>query len=372
MITTMKVRLKPTPEQEVKLFQSASTARFVYNWTLNKQQENYKNGGKFIFDNILRKEITQLKKTEDFKWLNDVSCNVAKQAVKDACNAYKRFFKKQSAFPKFKSKKKTRPSFYNDSVKLKVKQDLVLIEKVGWLKTSEQIPMNIKYYNPRITFDNKYWYISVGYETTYPTQELTDEVLGIDLGVKDLAVCSNGMVFTNINKSTEVKKKEKRLRRLQRKVSRKYQINKQGGEFAKTCNIIKIEKEIRLLQRSLANIRKNHLHQASSSIVKAKPRRIVLEDLNVKGMMKNKYLSKAVAQQCFYEFRRQIEYKSERMGVEVILADRWFPSSKMCNSCGCINRGLTLGQRVYKCDCGYVNDRDLNAALNLAQYGSTV
>ena len=232
--------------------------------------------------------------------------------------------------------------------------------------------MNIKYYNPRITFDNKYWYISVGYETTYPTQELTDEVLGIDLGVKDLAICSNGMVFKNINKSEEVKKKEKRLRRLQRKVSRKYQMNKKGGKFAKTCNIIKVEKEIRLLQRSLANIRKNHLHQSTSSIVKTKPRRIVLEDLNVKGMMKNKYLSKAVAQQCFYEFRRQIEYKSERMGIEVVLADRWFPSSKICNSCGCINRELTLGQRVYKCDCGYVNDRDLNAALNLAQYGLTV
>ena len=372
MITTIKVRLKPTPEQEAKLFQSAGTARFIYNWTLHKQQENYKNGGKFIFDNVLRKEITQLKKTKEFAWLNDFSNNIPKQAVKDACDAYKRFFKKQSGFPKFKSKKKTRPSFYNDNVKLKVKQDLVLIEKVGWIKTSEQLPMNIKYYNPRITFDNKYWYISVGYETTYPTQELTDEVLGIDLGVKDLAICSNGVVFKNINKIGEVKKKEKRLRRLQRKVSRKYQMNKKGGEFAKTCNIIKVEKEIRLLQRSLANIRKNHLHQSTSSIVKTKPRKIVLEDLNVKGMMKNKYLSKAVAQQCFYEFRRQIEYKSERMGIEVVLADRWFPSSKICNSCGCINRELTLGQWVYKCDCGYVNDRDLNAALNLAQYGLTV
>lgn len=372
MITTIKVRIRPTPEQEAKLFQSSGTARFIYNWTLNRQQENYKNNGTFIFDNDLRKELTRLKKTEEFKWLNDVSNNVSKQAVKDACTAYKRFFKKQSAFPKFKSKKKTRPSFYNDTGKLKVKQGLVLIEKVGWVKTSEQLPMDTKYYNPRITFDNKYWYISVGYDVNYQTQDLTDEVLGVDLGIKDLAICSNGMVFKNINKQAEVKKKEKRLRRLQRKVSRKYQKNKKGGKFVKTCNIIKIEKEIRLLQRSLANIRKNHIHQATTSIVKTKPRRIVMEDLNVKGMMKNKHLSKAVAQQCFYEFRRQIEYKSERMGIEVVFADRWYPSSKMCHSCGRIDHGLTLGQRVYICDCGYVKDRDLNAALNLAKYGITV
>lgn len=166
MILTKKIRLKPTKKQTSLLFQSAGTARWVYNWTLGRQKENYDNGGKFLSDNVLRKEITQLKKTDDFKWLSNVSNNVAKQAVKDACNSYKRFFKKQSGFPKFKKKNKVTPSFYNDNVRLKAKPNkTVLIEKVGWVKTSEQLPCDTKYMNPRIKFDGKYWYLTVGIET---------------------------------------------------------------------------------------------------------------------------------------------------------------------------------------------------------------
>ena len=163
MILAKKVRLYPTKEQEQKLWQSVGTTRFIYNYTLTKQEENYRNGGKFISDGIIRKELTQLKKSE-LIWLNEVSNNVAKQAVKDACNAYKRFFKGLAKKPKFKSKKKSKPSFYNDTSKLKVKEKKVLIEKVGWIKTNEQIPRDVKYNNPRITYDNKYWYLSVGVE----------------------------------------------------------------------------------------------------------------------------------------------------------------------------------------------------------------
>ena len=297
---TKKVRLRPSKQQELQLYKSAGTSRFIYNWTLAKQQENYKQGSKFISDSILRKEITQLKKTEDFKWLNEISNNIPKQAVKDACTAYKRFFKGQAKFPKFKSKKKTKPSFYNDTHRLRVKEKLVLLQRVGWIRTSEQLPMNTKYYNPRITFDGKYWYISISIEEENSYEELTDESLGIDLGIKELATCSNGTVYKNINKSSKVKKLEKRLRRLQRKVSRKYQKNKKGSTFVKTCNIIKLEKQIKLLQRRLSNIRKNYLHQTTSSIVKTKPRRIVIEDLNVNGMMKNRHLAKAIQKQGFY------------------------------------------------------------------------
>ena len=196
MILAKKIRLYPTAEQEYKLWQSVGTARFIYNWALNKQEENYKNGGKFIKDNDLRKEITQLKKDE-LPWLNEVSNNVAKQAVKDCCNAYKNFFKGLADKPRFKSRKKSRPSFYNDTDKLKVKEKSVLIEKVGWIKTKEQIPMSVKYTNPRVSYDNKYWYISVGIEEEQPTVKLTDVSLGIDVGIKDLAVCSNGMTFKN-------------------------------------------------------------------------------------------------------------------------------------------------------------------------------
>lgn len=365
---TKKVRLRPNQQQEVQLYKSSGTARFIYNWVLGKQQENYKKGNKFISDSILRKEITQLKKTEEFNWLNDVSNNVPKQAVKDSCNAYKRFFKGQAKFPKFKSKKKTKPSFYNDTQKLKVKEKLVLLEKIGWVRTSEQLPIDTKYYNPRITFDGKYWYLSVSIEEENEYEELNNESLGIDLGIKELAICSDGTIYGNINKTVKVKKLEKRLRRLQRKVSRKYQNNKEGSTFVKTCNIIKLEKQIKLLQRRLSNIRKNHLHQTTTSIVKTKPRRIVIEDLNVKGMMKNRHLAKAIQNQSFYEFRRQIEYKCKRKGIELIIADRFFPSSKTCSNCGTINKNLKLSDRIFNCECGFSADRDFNASVNLANY----
>ncbi len=370
MILTKKVRLRPTKEQESQLWKSVGTARWTYNWTLNRQQENHKQGGKFLSDNALRKEITQLKQTEEFKWLSDVSNNVAKQAVKDACNAYKKFFKGLSKFPKFKSRKKSKPSFYNDTAKLKVKRNLVLIEKVGWIKTSEQLPMNVKYTNPRISFDKKYWYISVGIEEEIEQTKLTDQVIGIDLGIKDLAVCSDGQIFKNINKTKEIRRTEKHLRRLQRKSSRKYKMNKKEGDrFVKTSNLIKIEKKIQRLHRRLANIRNNHIHQATNAIAKTKPCKVVMEDLNVSGMMKNRYLSKALANQKLYEFICQMKYKCKKYGIEFIQVDRFYPSSKTCSSCGMIKKDLKLSDRVYKCECGLEIDRDLNASINLANYG---
>lgn len=371
MILAKKVRLYPTKEQEEKLWQSVGTARFIYNWTLAKQEENYRNGGKFIPDNVLRKEITQLKKNE-LTWLNEVSNNVAKQSVKDACNSYKRFFKGLSGKPKFKSKKRSKKSFYNDNGKLKVKKgNLVNIEKVGWIKTNEQLPIGVKYSNPRISYDNKYWYLSVGIEQEEIQEELTNVSLGIDLGLKNLAICSDGTIYKNINKTYIVRKIEKRLKRLQRQVSRKYELNKKGKEYVKTKNIIKLEKQIQQTHRRLANIRNNYLHQTTTSIVKTKPYRIVIEDLNVKGMMKNKYLSDAIRKQGFYEFRRQLEYKCKFRGIELIIADRFYPSSKTCSQCGKIKKDLKLSDRVYKCSCGLVIDRDLNASINLSKYKLT-
>jgi putative transposase len=369
LILTKKIRLKPTKDQEQQLWKSAGTARWTYNWTLYRQQENHKQDGKFISDNDLRKEITQLKQTDDFKWLSDVSNNVAKQAVKDACDAYKKFFKGQANFPKFKSKRKSKVSFYNDTSKLKIKKNLVLIEKVGWVQTSEQLPIGVKYTNPRITHDKKYWYISVGIEQEFEQKERSDEVIGIDLGIKELAVCSIGQRFKNINKTKEVRKTEKRLRRLQRSVSRKYEMNKRGeSQFAKTCNIIKIEKKIQHLHRRLKNIRDNHIHQATNAIVKTKPCKVVMEDLNVSGMMKNRHLSKVAANQKLYEFIRQMKYKCEKYGIEFMQVDRFYPSSKTCSCCGHIKKDLKLSDRVYKCECGLEIDRDLNASINLANY----
>ncbi|MBD9298092.1 RNA-guided endonuclease InsQ/TnpB family protein [Megamonas funiformis] len=372
MILAKKVRIYPTKEQEQKLWQSVGTARFIYNYTLAKQEENYKNGGKFISDGIIRKELTQLKKSE-LIWLNEVSNNVTKQAVKDACNAYKRFFKGLAKKPKFKIRKKSKPSFYNDTSKLKVKEKKVLIEKVGWIKTNEQIPIDVKYNNPRVTYDNKYWYISVGVEVDKKQEELTDISLGIDLGLKDLAVCSDGKVFKNINKTKEVKNLEKRLKQKQRQISRKYEINKikKGGscQFIKTKNIEKLENTTKLMHRKLTNIRDNYIHQVTTSIVKTKPYRIVIEDLNVSGMIKTKHLSDSVRKQCFNKFRQYITYKAELYGIGLVIADRFYPSSKTCSECGSIKKDLKLKDRVYRCPhCGVVIDRDYNASLNLSMY----
>ena len=371
MITTRKIRLKPNQEQLSQFYKSCGVARWVYNWTLERQRDNYANGGKFIYDNDLRKQITQLKKQEEFKWLSDVSNNVAKQAVKDACNAYKRFFKGQSGFPSFKSKHRSKLSFFNDGYKLKSKHKKVLIEKVGWVRTSEQLP-EAKYYNPRVGFDGKYWYLTVGIDIEPEQHELTGEIVGIDLGIKELAICSNGMVFENINKTKEIKKIEKRLRRLHRSVSRKYKKNKEAGRFVKTCNIIKTEQKIQRLYRRLKNIRDNHIHQSTSSIVRAKPCKIVMEDLDITGMMKNRHLAKAIQEQKLYEFKRQVEYKSKRLGIEFIQVDRYFPSSKLCSSCGQVKKDLKISDRTYHCDCGLSIDRDLNASYNLANYGKLI
>ena len=244
-----------------------------------------------------------------------------------------------------------------------------MITKIGWIKTAEQVS-NVKYYNPRISFDGKYWYLSFGIDVEFEKASLTDTVLGIDLGIKDLAVCSDGTVYKNINKSNIIRKTKKRLRRLQRGVSRKYQMNRKGGTFVKTCNIIKMEKRIQHLHRRLANIRNNYIHQTTTSIVRTKPCAIVMENLNVSGMMKNRHLAKAIQEQKLHEFKRQIIYKCEKFGIKFLEADRFYPSSKRCSHCGHLKTDLKLSNRTYHCDCGLHIDRDLNAAINLAQYGA--
>jgi len=371
VIVSIKVRLEPNRKQNTELFRNSGTARFIYNWTLAKQEENYKSGGKFISDNDLRKELTQLKKTDELKWLNTVSNNVAKQAVKDGCDAYKKFFKKLAEKPRFKSRKKSKPSFYNDNVKIKFTPTHVQLEKLGKVKMSERnrIPTDSKYSNPRIGFDGINWYVSVGVEWNPEDMELTEESIGIDLGIKDLAICSNGMTFKNINKTRTIRKKEKKLRRLQRRVSRKYQMNKEGVSYVKTRNIVKLEKRIRKAHKTLDNIRTDYRHKATTEIVKTKPSRIVMETLNVKGMMKNRHLSKAVAQQGLFEFKTMIKYKAERSGIEFVEADKWFPSSKTCSDCGYVKPKLSLSEREFMCEsCGSVIDRDKNASYNLSEY----
>ncbi|MBZ9693302.1 RNA-guided endonuclease InsQ/TnpB family protein [Clostridium sp. M14] len=379
MIKTLKIQLKPNNKQKTKMFQFAGAKRFAYNWALAKEQENYKNCGKFISDNDLRKDFTQLKKQEEYKWLYSISNNVTKQAVKDACISYKRFFKGQAKFPKFKSKKFDRPSFYVDNVKIKFSETHVKLEniaiskkknkaKLNWIRLCEKnkIPMSCKYINPHVVYDGENWFICVGIEFEGCIDKPNNDGIGIDLGIKDLAICSDKHTYKNINKSSKIKKLEKKRRRLQRQISRKYLINKEGSSYVKTSNIIKSEKKFLKLNHRLTNIRDNYLHQVTSEMIKRKPNFITIEDLNVRGMMKNKHLSKAIQQQKFYEFRRQLEYKCKWNNIELRIVDRFYPSSKLCHECGCIKKDLKLSDRVYICEeCGNVIDRDYQASLNL-------
>ncbi|MDY6079702.1 MAG: transposase, partial [Ezakiella sp.] len=306
VIKSIKVRLNPNNRQSTKLLQYAGCARFAYNWAIAREQENYKQGNKFLSDSELRKEFTQLKKLQKYKWLNETSNNVTKQAIKDACNAYKSFFKGQCKYPKFKSKKRSTPSFYQDNLKIRFTDTHVKVEKfsmsqkqnkqkLNWIKLCEKgrIPTNCKYMNPRFTYDGLYWYVSVGIEVDDNTELPLNEGIGIDLGIKDLAICSDGNIYKNINKTQRVKKLEKRKRRLQRSISRKYEKNKKGGSYCKTSNIIKKEIKVLKTTKRLTDIRQNYLHQTTSEIVKRKPSFICIEDLNVSGMVKNKHLSKA-------------------------------------------------------------------------------
>ena len=385
MIKTIRVMLIPNNKQKTKLFQYANTSRFAYNWALGREKENYKNSWKFISDGDLRKEFTQLKKTEEYAWLNEISNNVTKQAIKDACDAYKKFFKGYSKFPKFKSRKFSKPSFYQDNVKIKFTDTHVKVEgfatskkknkqKLNWIRLAEhnRIPMDGKYINPRIKYDGLNWWLTVGIEYENSTNLPVNEGIGIDLGIKDLAICSDSNKYKNINKTQTVRKLEKQKRRLQRSISRSYEKNKKGKEYCKTKNVIKKEKLLLKLNHRLTNIRQNYLQQTTSKIIKREPSFICIEDLNVSGMMKNRYLSKAVQQQGFREFRRQIEYKSEWNNIPVVIADRYFPSSKLCSCCGKIKKDLKLSDRLYRCECGNKTDRDVQAALNLKRYGENV
>ncbi len=410
MTKSYKVMLVPNKWQRTRLFEFAGSARFAYNWALNREMTAFKNGEKFISDYDLRKEFTVLRNSAEYSWLKKISNNVTKQAVKDCCIAYGKFFEKQkntnikftkkklahfarigksptvydmNGHPKFKSKRNGDFKFYQATDKIQITSTHVKLEaiatskrknrqKLNWIRLAEvgRIPVGVKYKNPRISFDGLNWWLSVAVEfKPEKTEGNFTETLGIDLGIKELAVLSDSIFYPNINKTDTVRKLKKRQRRLQRSISRKYEMNKKEGDsYFKTCNIIKSENLLLKIHHRLANIRQNYRHQVTTEIIARKPRVIVLEDLNVQGMMKNKHLSKKIQEQGWYDFRKLIEYKAEWSGIEVVLVDRFYPSSKTCIKCGKIKKDLKLSDRIYRCECGNVIDRDLQAAINLKRY----
>ena len=387
MIVATKIKLKPTKEQEVLFWKSAGVARWAYNYFLSESENNYNEylkgnrDTKTIKESEVRKYINNVLKKTTHTWLNEVGSNVMKQAVKDADEARKRWFKGISNKPKFKSRHKSKISFYVNYESLKRTNEGFRGEKIGIVKTCQPLPKlqdGKKYSNPRITYDGRNWFLSIGYEKEFKPFVLTGKSLGIDVGIKELAVCSDGEFKKNINKTKIVRRLEKKLKRQQRKLNRKLEANiKSYGKNRKPIyknplyemkNIQKQNQTIRNLHKKLNDIRTNYLHQCSNEIVKTKPSRIVMEHLNIKGMMKNRHLSKAVQQQKLYEFKRQIRYKCEKYGIEFVEADKWFASSKICSCCGRIKSDLKLKDRIYVCQCGLRIDRDFNASINLANY----
>ena len=383
LIKTIRIMLVPNNEQYTRLFQFAGTARYAYNWALSEEKRSHELDRKFLSDYELRKRFTQLKQEPENHWLYTISNNVTKQAIKDAVNAYQKFFKGLAGFPRYKSRKRSSPKFYVDSVKIKFTRTHVKLESIAqskkknrqcanWFRLAEhdRIPVNAKYFMPRVSFDGLNWFLTIGIEYEADTSTAHNDGEGIDLGVKDLAICSSGLVFRNINKSSRVRRLKKKFRRLQRKISRKYNKNKKGERYQKTRNIIKSEKQLLRVSHRLTDIRTNHIHQVTSEIIKREPSFIVMEDLNVKGMMKNRHLASAVQEQKLAEFYRVMQYKCEWYGIKFITADRFYASSKTCSHCGSIKRDLKLSDRIYHCEhCEAVIDRDLNASINLYHYG---
>lgn len=376
MIRGFKIRIYPTKEQEQKLWQHVGASRWIYNFMLDEQQRRYESGEKHMSAFDMNKYLTVVKKRPEYAWLYEVSNAMLQRTCADLAEAYKRFFSKKSGYPKHKSRKCSKASFPLRIGGMWFEERVAHIPCIGKMKykTDRALPFGreTKFSNPRISFVRNKWILSFGMECESQVLELTDSPMGIDLGVKDLAIVAfndERIVFRNINKSKRIRKLKRQLRYHQRKVSRKYEANRIGKRYVKTENIMKEEAIIRRIHEQITGIRMNYLHQVTHALVSLLPKRVVMEDLNVSGMLKNRHLSKAIQEQCLYEFLRQMRYKCEWSGIEFIQADRFFPSSKTCSGCGTIKKNLSLRDRTYICDCcGLEIDRDYNAAINLMRY----
>lgn len=369
------IRLYPTYEQDILMRKHIGCQRYIYNWGLAKNKELYELEQKKYSITELGKILTQYKKQEDVSWLNEVSNATLKEALRNLDKAYSNFFKGLSGFPKFKSKKHSNATFYSRYDKIKFYSNgTVNLEKIGKVKFKSSYNIDFttitKFSNPTVTWNGRCWVLNFTIEIEPSFEKLEDKVLAIDLGIKQLAIVNiDGLDIPNINKSRVVKALEKKLKRLQRQCSKKYIMNKKGDSYQKTKNIAKLELRIRKLHRKLRNIRNNHIHQATSKMVKTNPFMIVMESLNVSNLMKNRHLAKSIAQQGFYKFIEQMKYKCGFRGIKFVQAPTFYPSSKMCSNCGSIKKDLKLSDRIYKCSCGFTCDRDKNSCFNLAKYG---
>ena len=373
-----KIEINPTQKQKLKIHQTIGVSRFIYNFYIARNKEIYEREGKFVsgmdFSKWLNNEY--IPNNQEMKWIKEVSSKATKQAIMNGDKAFRDFFKKAKGFPRFKKKKNQDVKAYfpkNNKTDWTIERHRVKIPTLGWVRLKEfgYIPINSMVKSGTVSQKADRYYVSILVEETdIKISNPNNEGVGIDLGIKEFAVCSDGIKFKNINKTLTVKKIEKTLKREQRKLSRKYESlktrNKNIREGRATSqNIQKQIVKVQKLHQRLTNIRTDYINKTVANIVKQKPSYITIEDLNVKGMMKNKHLSKAIASQKFFEFKTKLTVKCKENHIELRIVDRFYPSSKTCSQCGKVKKDLKLSDRIYKCDCGFTIDRDLNASINL-------
>ena len=390
MLKAFKTEIAPTEGQKTKIIRSIGVARFLYNQYIAYNLRLYKMYQRGILDEKQKRFVTandfdkyvnhKLKK--ELPWIAQCGSKARKKALVNAEQAFRRFFSGTSGFPNFKKKANQDVKLYfpkNNNGDWTIWRHKLMIPTLKQVRLKEfgYLPVGAKVTNGTVSYVAGRFYVSVvvdidekskynkDLEASYHT--VTDGV-GIDLGVKDLAIVSDGKAFKNINKGSKVKRLEKRLRREQRRLSRKYEFRKKKGGITATAyaNIDKQKLKVQKIHHRIDTIREDYENKVVHEIVKQKPRFITMEDLNVKGMMKNKHLAKAVAAQRFNLMLTKLKRKAQIIGIEFRTVDRFFPSSKTCHTCGHTNKGLKLKDRVYICPkCGYTEDRDFNAALNL-------
>ncbi|MDY5997301.1 MAG: transposase [Erysipelotrichaceae bacterium] len=375
LLKSFKTEINPKPEQKVKINKTIGTCRYIYNFYISHNKDLHDKGEKFMTGKSFSVWLNNkyIPNNPDKIWIKEVYSKAVKKSIEYGCTAFTNFFKHQSGFPKFKKKGKSDAKMYfvkNNPKDCRCERHRINIPTLGWVRLKEKgyIPITkdgwvIK--SGTVSIEAGRYYVSVLIEIP-DTKIVTNsnDGIGIDLGLKHLAIVSNGKTYKNINKSARLKKLEKQLRRDQRCLSRKYENLKKGG-ITQKANIQKQKLKVQRLYQKIKNIRTDYINKSIAEIVKTKPSYITIEDLNVKGMMKNRHLSKAIASQRFYEFRTKLKNKCDENGIELRVVDRWYPSSKLCNCCGAIKKDLKLSDKIYKCDCGYIADRDYNASLNL-------
>lgn len=375
MLKSFKTEINPTKEQTIKINKTIGTCRYIYNFYISHNKELYKNNKEFMSGKSFSVWINNeyIPNNPDKQWIKEVSSKSIKKSIENGYTAFLKFFKHKSNFPKFKKKNNSNVKMYfvkNSKTDCLIERHRIKVPTLGWIRLKEKgyIPTS-KYgfviKSGTISYKAGRYYISVLIDMPEQDKQINNNPgIGVDLGLKDLAICSDGSIYQNINKTNNVKKVEKKLKREQRKLSRKIISIKKGESTQK--NFVKQKLKVQKLYQRLTNIRTDYLNKTINSIVKTKPSFIVIEDLNVSGMMKNRHLSKAVAQQKFFEFKTKLISKCKENNIELRVVDRWYPSSKLCHNCGHIKKDLKLKDRTYICsECGYVEDRDINASLNL-------